>query len=164
MFFGKSNRAKSHAASKRIISAAWSIAANLTIAIAPALAQTMAATPEARLISDPRSFIGKAVRVEGIYCVDPGSRGGFKCLKQIGAQLLLVDGSVMGARTPQSIAELLIGDCKGTANLGSSQCLMAIEFEPTAAIKEMVETGNGSRQQVTVHTGQLEFFRHTKRP
>lgn len=163
MFFDRSKQVKPRGASNLAISRAGLVAAGL-LAVAPTLAQTKAATSEARLISDPRSFIGQTVRVEGVYCVDPGSRGGFRCLKQVGGQMLLVNGSVMGAKTAMSMAELLLGDCKGTANLGSSRCLMAIEFEPTAAIKEMIDTDNGSMQRVTIHTGQLEFFRPAKRP
>lgn len=120
-------------------------------------ADQIRSVPEAALLSAPKSFVGQKIRLDRIYCVDPG-KAGFVCLKEVDGQYLMVEGLVMGASTPQSIAELLIGGCKGTANLGAERCKMAVEFEVTAAIREMIETDSGSVQRVTLATGVLEFY------
>jgi hypothetical protein len=117
---------------------------------------------EADILRAPKSYVGQKLRIVDIYCVDPG-KGGFLCLKEAQGQILMVDGLVMGPSTSSTMAELLSGGCKGTANLGNARCLMDAEFELTAAAREMVDGPSGSIQRVTLVTGTLEFRQKGKR-
>src|SRR5262245_49822477 len=74
-----------------------------------------------QLMDAPMDFIGKSIRLPAMSCVDD-PKGGFVCVAQVGGRFLKIDAVVLGAMTVQSIAELLISDCKGTANLDNGQC------------------------------------------
>lgn len=117
------------------------------------------AMPERKLLADAPLLRGRTVRVDDIGCVDPGGVGGFKCLKKVGGQLMLIDAAALGRYTAQEIAEDLISDCKGTANIGSRKCRFTVEFDLQSSSAEMVNAPEGTVQRVTLFARQVDFYR-----
>lgn len=90
-------------------------------------------------------------------CVD-NPKGGFMCVEPVGGQMLRIDASALGAGTGSRIAERLIGDCKGTANLSSLVCRVEVEITPRSTHRDMLETSAGSRPIVVVYSGQIDMY------
>lgn len=109
------------------------------------------------LVDDPRAAIGTDIRVKDISCVDPGGAG-FVCVGKVGGQTVRVTADFLGAATPLPIANLLIGDCKGTANLGRRQCRFEIVLKPLRADRTMVELPEGNAPVLAVHSLQIDMF------
>lgn len=128
----------------------------MTAFAGPAASQTR--LPLRAIVDNPRAAIGENVRFGRVACVDPGGAG-FICLAKVGGRVLRVKADYLGASSPQSVAELLIGDCKGTINLDNPVCQFDIVIRPKTANKSMVETPAGSFQAVEVYSPQIDMFR-----
>lgn len=126
------------------------------LALAPANLSAQTLKPE-RAIEDPRSYLGKTVRIGPINCVDNPS-GGFICLTVARNQGFRIDASYLGEKTAQNIAEKLIGECKGTANLTSRRCEFEAEITPVGVDRDTVETDRGSRNLVVITSMKIELF------
>lgn len=109
------------------------------------------------LVSQPRTYFERPVRLPKMGCVD-NPKDGFVCVQQVGGQMLRIEASALGAKTSQRIAERLIGDCKGTANLTRSVCAVEVEIVPRSSSQDMVETERGSVPLLTVYSPQIEMF------
>lgn len=117
-------------------------------------AQTLTAT---QAIQDPQSYIGKTIKVGPIGCVDNPS-GGFMCLTVARNQGFRVDASLLGEKTKQRIAEKLIGECKGTANLKARECQFDAEITPVDVDRGVVQTPSGSQGIVVITSIKIDLF------
>ncbi|MCJ2077886.1 hypothetical protein MKK68_19940 [Methylobacterium sp. E-016] len=88
-----------------------------------------AVTPR-QLIANPAKYKGEIVVVRRIRCVDPGGAK-FLCEAASGADRLQLNASVLGAITEQSIAEKLVGLCKGQSALTRPACTFDVVLTPT---------------------------------
>ena len=132
-------------------------AAALALLAMPAMAESTRVPDGRAFLKDPHAFIGKHVRVTSIGCVDPGD--GFLCATRLDGQVLVIQATALGPLTNQSIAESLIGPCKGTANLAARRCRVNALVEVRAVAQEMVDTDEGSVQRVTLQAGVIEMAR-----
>lgn len=113
------------------------------------------------LTETPRAYVGKRIVIRGINCVDD-PKGGFLCVAIVGGQALRITASALGAKTALPIAERLIGDCKGTANLTRSSCRVDIEIEPTSGVRDVMDTPNGTMPIAVVVAPQIEMYQPAK--
>ena len=110
------------------------------------------------LTTTPRTYLGREIRLDAaVGCVDTPA-GGFTCLAQVGGQMLKVESSVLGPKTPLGVTERLLGDCKGTANLTRPGCQFLVRLKATTAYKEFVETPAGSVPITIVVSPRIEMF------
>lgn len=114
-------------------------------------------TPVTKYLKGVRNKMNELVHLKGGNCVDPGSNG-FVCWFNANGQALLVKASTLGPDTSLEIAEALLEQCKGTANLSSSKCRFDIEITATNTGREMLNTGGGSRQMVVVYTNMVDMY------
>lgn len=117
-------------------------------------AQTLTA---AQAIQDPRAYIGKTIKIGPIGCVDNPS-GGFMCLTVARNQGFRLDASLLGEKTKQHIAEKLIGECKGTANLRARECQFDAEITPVDVDRGVVQTASGSQGIVVITSVKIDLF------
>ncbi|ACL55611.1 hypothetical protein [Methylobacterium nodulans] len=111
-----------------------------------------------KLIDNPRSYLHQKTLVQNIHCIDV-PRGRLICIVPIGGQIIRLEGSALGAKTPLSIAERLTGDYKGTANISNAACVVDVEIEPTSVVKDMLDTPSGSMPLLTVYSPLIEMYR-----
>lgn len=136
----------------------------IVLATTLVLAQLGSGPPEGtkvtakQLIEAPRLYVGQKIVLDGIGCVDPGKTG-FVCTAVVSGQALKIEASILGPKTAQGIAERLIGECKGTANLARPKCRVAIEIEPTSSHRDMMETEAGTMPISVVVSPRIEMFR-----
>jgi hypothetical protein len=97
----------------------------------PALARGSAETSVRELLDNPKRYIGEIFVVRRIRCIDPGTAG-FICEAAEGGRRLRLDGSVLGPITEPTIAEKLIGSCKGMAALARPTCTFDAVMTPTS--------------------------------
>lgn len=138
------------------------IAASGMVAIWAMIASPLVAAEAERiafkaLVKDPKSYLEKPIRLPAIGCVD-NPKGGFLCVDQIGGQMLRISADALGAKTSKKIAESLITDCKGTANLTSAECRVEIEISPRNAYRDTLETPHGSMPIVVIYSGIIDMF------
>lgn len=115
-----------------------------------------------QLVDAPKSYVGRKIVLSGIGCVDD-AKSGFLCVAIVGGQALRVEAGALGAKTKLEIAERLIGDCKGTANLTRSACRVDAEIEPANAYKDVMETSSGTMPIVVVYSPQIEMYEPRRR-
>ncbi len=108
-------------------------------------------------IRDPRSHIGKTIKIGPIGCVDNPS-GGFMCLTIARNQGFRLDASLLGEKTKQRIAQKLIGECKGTANLSARECQFDAEITPVDVDRGVVQTAVGSQGIVVITSMKIDLF------
>lgn len=132
-------------------------AAALAIAIlscAPAFAAERVALKT--FVDNPQPYMKKLIRLGPINCVNDPS--GFACIGIIDGRALKIDAVGLGIKTPQAIAEKLIGGCKGSANLERNACRFMADFVPQSFRKMMLETDAGSRPAIAVFAQDIDFF------
>ena len=102
----------------------------------PRRAPEMAVKTFAAAINDALSLameIDPDVLCYGLGVDDP--KGGYVCVKTVGGQILRVQAAALGTKTDTVLAERLLGDCKGTANLKRASCRVDAEIEPRDVVR-----------------------------
>lgn len=110
-----------------------------------------------KLVDDPDVYLRRKVRVSGIPCVDD-PKGGYVCSKAVGGQILRIQAEALGTRTDAMIAERLLGDCKGTANLKRAACRVDAELEPSNAKRDVTDTPGGSMPITTIEAPDVDMY------
>jgi hypothetical protein len=108
------------------------------------------------------TFKNRSIRLSRINCVDPGGAG-FLCVAIVDGRAIRIEAFSLGAATAQSIADDLIGACKGTANLQRDKCRFDVIVKPTAISRGMIDTPSGTLSMIEVTAPSIEFIRPEKR-
>ncbi|BAQ50391.1 hypothetical protein [Methylobacterium aquaticum] len=128
------------------------------------LAQLGAGSPEGarisqrQLVDAPKSYVERRIVIPGIACINPG-KGDFLCIAVVAGRALRIEAGLLGAKTALPIAEALIGECKGTANIKNAACVFDAEITPANTMTDMMETASGSMPIVVVYSGQVDLYR-----
>lgn len=139
-----------------------SIVLALVLVTSGAMAQTPRVSPGAFLAS-PEQYRDQPVRLGPMGCIDE-PKSTFRCAAQAAGQILVIEGSVLGSATSLRISELLLGPCRGSANLTSPGCQFDVAIVPTAFEKSMIDVGSGTRQRVRVISTQIDMFTASRAP
>ena len=110
-----------------------------------------------KLVDDPGAYVSKRIRVASISCVDD-PKGGYVCMRTVGGQILRIQAEALGAGTEMGIAERLLGDCKGTANLQRTACRVDAEIEPSSGKRDVMDTPGGSMPVTIVEAVDIEMY------
>lgn len=110
-----------------------------------------------RLVDDPDVYLRRKIRVPSIPCVD-NPKGGYVCMKSVGGQMLRIQAEALGTRTDAVIAERLLGDCKGTANLRRAACRVDADLEPSNGKRDVTETPGGSMPITTIEAPDIDMY------
>ncbi|GEO98051.1 hypothetical protein [Methylobacterium haplocladii] len=110
-----------------------------------------------RLVDMPDTFIGKRIVVPSVNCVDD-PKGGYVCARSVGGQKLRLQAGALGTKTGAKIAERLLGDCKGTANLKRAACRVDAEIEPSRGTRDITETPSGSMPITVIDAPSIEMY------
>ena len=122
------------------------------------MAQTIKNVSPKELANNHARYKGETIRLKGINCVDP-IKGGFRCIANTGGRVLRIDAGFLGPRTTGEIAQHIIEECKGTANITRSECKFNIEITPANSIKETMDTDGGSMEVVLIYSAGIEMDR-----
>lgn len=109
-----------------------------------------------KLARNASLYINKAIRVEGIRCVDQPSAG-FVCLADAEGRFLKIDAVGLGPQTTVKVAEKIIDECKGTHNLTRRVCEFSISITPTSYRADMIEIDGKSLPLIIVFSNEIEF-------
>lgn len=111
-----------------------------------------------QLADTPKDFIGQQIKVGLFGCVDRGGAG-FICLSIANGQAIRITAGALGAATFQSVAESLIRECKGTANIARRECQFEAHIKPMSAVRDMMATDDGTMPIVIIYSNQIDLFR-----
>ncbi len=122
-----------------------------------ARAQEPARIQPAALLAAPERHVGRALRLDGLACVDTGGAG-FACTWENGERVLSLSAPGLGGRTKPPVAARLAGTCRGADNLRLRECRFSVVVRPVNAAKGIVNAGERRRPLVTLYAREIDLF------